>query len=146
MATCYQCGCVRCVKNGFMQGQQRYRCKECGYNFINKPRRGRSQATLGLAVWLYLSGLSQRRIARLLGVSTPAVLKWIKAFALKNAPKPVPAGEGVAVVELDEMWHFLKKSPAKSGYGRLIVLLQDSSLTGNVGIVIGPRWTACLNG
>jgi len=127
------------VKNGFMQEQQRYKCKECGYNFIDKPRRGHSQPVLALAVWLYLSGLSQRRIARLFGVSTPAVLKWIKTFALKNAPKPVPAGEGAAVVELDEMWHFLKKRPAKSGYGRLIVQIQDSSLTGNAGIVIGPR-------
>jgi transposase len=127
------------VKNGFMQGQQRYKCKECGYNFIDKPRRGHGQPILALAVWLYLSGLSQRRIARLFGVSPPAVLKWIKTFALKNAPKPVPAGEGAAVVELDEMWHFLKKRPAKSGYGRLIVQIQDSSLTGNAGIVIGPR-------
>ena len=139
MVVCYQCGCERCVKNGFMQEQQRYRCKGCGYNFIDKPRRGHSQPVLALAVWLYLSGLSQRRIARLFGVSTPAVLKWIKTFALKNAPRPVPSGEGVAVVELDEMWHFLKKSPAKSGYGRLIVAIQDSSLTGNAGIVIVPR-------
>ncbi len=63
---------------------------------------------MALAVWLYRRGLSQRRIARLSGVSTPAVLKWIKGFALKNAPKPVPAEDGVAVVALDEMWHFLK--------------------------------------
>lgn len=139
MVVCYQCGCDRCVKNGFMQGHQRYKCRDCGYNFINKPRRGRSQETLALAVWLYLSGLSQRRIARLLGVSAPAVLKWIKRFALKNAPKPTPNGEGVVVVEVDEMWHFLKKSPAKSGSGRLIVLIQGSSLTGSAGIVIRPR-------
>ena len=109
MAVCYQCQSERCVKHGFMQGQQRYQCKECGYNFINKPRRGRSPAIVMLAVWLYLSGLSQRRIARLLGVSPVAVLKWIKAFSLKNAPKPVPTGKGLVVVELDEMWHFLKK-------------------------------------
>jgi transposase len=126
-----------------MQGQQRYKCKECGYNFIDKPRRGRSQAVLALAVWLYLSGLSQRRIARLFGVSTPAVLKWIKGFALKNAPKPSSTGEGIAVVELDEMWHFLKKNPAKSGSGRLLILIQDDGLTGNLGIVIGQHSTAC---
>jgi transposase-like protein len=80
-----------------------------GDNFIDKPRRRHSQPVLALAVWLYLSGLSQRRIARLFGVSTPAVLKWIKTFALKNAPKPGPTGEGVAAVERDEMGHFLKK-------------------------------------
>jgi len=136
MVACYQCGCERNVKNGFMHGQQRYKCKECGYNFIDKPRRGHSSAILALAVWLYLSGLSQRRIARLFGVTTPAVLKWIKTFALKNAPKPVPDGTGIAVVELDEMWHFLKKSPIKSGSGRLMILMETSSLIGNAGIVI----------
>ena len=139
MIKCFQCGCERCVKSGFMQGQQRYKCKECGYNFVNKPRRGHSRAIIAFAVWLYLSGLSQRRIARLIGVSPVAVLKWIKSFALKNAPKPVPPEGGVAVVELDEMWHFLKKSPTKSGSGKLFVLLQDNSLTGNAGVVIGPR-------
>jgi transposase len=139
MIECFQCGGARCVKSGFMQGQQRYKCKGCGYHFINKPRRGHSQATIGLAVWLYLSGLSQRRIARLIGVSPVAVLKWIKNFALKKAPKPVPPAGGVAVVELDEMWHFLKKNLTKSGSGKLIVLLQDNSLTGNAAVVIGPR-------
>ncbi len=139
MIVCYRCGCARCVKNGFMEGQQRYKCKECGYNFIDKPRRGHNQPVLALAVWLYLSGLSKRRIARLFGVSTPAVLRWIKTVALKDAPKPIPTGEGATVVELAEMWYFLKKRPAKSGYGRLIVQIRDSSLTGNAGILIGPR-------
>ena len=145
MITCYQCGCERCVKNGFMQGEQRYKCKGCGYNFINKARRGADLSTIAFAVWLYLSGLSQRRIARLFGVTPPAVLKWIRNFALTHAPKPVPPEGGVAVVELDEMWHFLKKSPTRSGYGRLIVVIQNSSLTGNAGIVIGPRSTVFSN-
>jgi transposase-like protein len=139
MIKCYQCGCERCVKSGFMQGQQRYKCKECGYNFVNKPRRGHSQATIAFAVWLNISGMSQRRIARLIGVSPVAVRKWIKSFALKNAPKPVPPEGSVAVVGLDEMWHFLKKSSTKSGSGMLFVVIQNNSLPGNAGIVIGPR-------
>jgi len=64
---------------------------------------------------------------------------WIKSFALKNAPKPVPAEGSVAVVGLDEMWHFLKKSSTKSGSGMLFVVIQNNSLPGNAGIVIGPR-------
>jgi predicted transcriptional regulator len=46
-------------------------------------------------------------IAKLIGVSPPAVLKWIRRHAQAHCPKPTP-GEAV-IVELDEMWRFLKK-------------------------------------
>jgi hypothetical protein len=139
MITCYRCGCERCVKNGFMQDQQRYKCKECGYNFIDKPRRGHSQATLALAVWLYHCGVSQRRIALLFGVSPPAVRKWIKNYALNNAPKPVPTGQGAMIVKLCELRRILQTRPARSGYGTLWVVLEDKSLTGDTAVLVGPR-------
>jgi hypothetical protein len=49
------------------------------------------------------------RTAKLLGVSTPTVMAWIERFAEVYAQKPEPEGRAV-VVELDEMWHYLKKS------------------------------------
>src|SRR3954452_23232424 len=61
-----------------------------------------------LAVLLYVSGLSMNRTAKLLGVSTPSVMHWIEQFAREHAPKPEPEGRA-AVIELDEMWHYLKK-------------------------------------
>jgi transposase len=49
-------------------------------------------------------------IARQLGVSTPSILNWIRAHAATHAPRPQPEpGENVVVMELDELWHFLKK-------------------------------------
>ena len=59
---------------------------------------------------LYVSGLSMNRTAKLLGVSTPTVQAWIEQFAEAYAQKPEPEGRAV-VIELDEMWHYLKKSP-----------------------------------
>jgi hypothetical protein len=57
------------------------------------------------------------RTAKLLGVSTPSVMTWIEQFAKAYAQKPEPEGRAV-VVELDEMWHFLKKTkPAKLAGG-----------------------------
>ena len=61
------------------------------------------------AVLLYLSGVSMNRTAKLLGVSTPTVQAWIERFAEVYAQKPEPEGRAV-VVELDEMWHYLKKA------------------------------------
>ena len=37
---CKRCGSEEHVKNGFMKGLQRYRCKACGLNFTDTPPRG----------------------------------------------------------------------------------------------------------
>ena len=41
-------------------------------------------------------------------MSTPSVMTWIEQFAKDHAQKPEPEGRAL-VVELDEMWHYLKK-------------------------------------
>ena len=105
---CKRCGAEEHVRNGLMRGKQRYRCKACGLNFTDTPPRGMPLRVKVTAVLLYLSGLSMNRTAKLLGVSTPSVMAWIEQFAKAYAQKPEPEGRAV-VVELDEMWHFLKK-------------------------------------
>src|SRR4051794_40659058 len=106
---CKGCGSGEHVKNGFMRGKQRYRCKACGLNFTDTPPRGMPLRVKVEAVLPYLSGLSMNRTAKPLGVSTPSVQAWIERFAEVYARKPEPEPEGRAVVvELDEMWHFLR--------------------------------------
>ena len=131
---CKRCGSEEQTKNGFMRGRQRYRCKGCGLNFTDTPPRGMPFQLKVVAVLLYVSGLSMNRTAKLLGVSTPSVMAWIEQFAEAFAQKPEPEGRAV-VVELDEMWHFLKKSGISSGSGRLGIVLQAEWLTGNAGVV-----------
>ena len=105
---CKRCGSEEHVKNGLMRTKQRYLCKGCGLNFTDTPARGKPLALKVAAVLLYVSGLSMNRTAKLLGVSTPSVMHWIEQFAKEHGPKPEPEGRAV-VVELDEMWHYLKK-------------------------------------
>src|ERR687890_384628 len=131
---CKRCGGEEHTKNGFMRGKQRYRCRACGLNFTNTPPRGMPLAMKATAVLLYLSGLSMNRTAKLLGVSAPSVMTWIEQFAKTYAQKPEPEGRAV-VVELDEMWHFLKKSGTSSGSGRLGIGLRDGSSTGSWAVV-----------
>jgi transposase len=64
---------LRVRKNGIVRGDQRYRCRACSYNFTDTPPRGYPLAQKVTAVLLYLSGVSMRRTAKLLGVSTPTV-------------------------------------------------------------------------
>ena len=134
---CKRCGSGEHVKNGFMRGKQRYRCEACGLNFTDTPPRGMPLRVKATAVLLYLSGLSMNRTAKLLGVSTPTVMAWIERFAKDQAQKPEPEGRAV-VVGLDEMWHFLKKRPTNSGYGRLGIVLRAAWLTGSAAVVTPP--------
>ena len=134
---CKRCGSEEHVKNGFMRGKQRYRCEACGLNFTATPPRGMPLRVKVEAVLLHLSGVSMNRTAKLLGVSTPTIQAWLEQFAKAYAQKPEPEGRAV-VVELDEMWHFLKKSGTSSGSGRLGIALQAEWLTGDAGVVTGP--------
>jgi transposase len=111
---CKRCGGEEHVKNGFMRGRQRYRCKACGLNVTDTPPRGMPLRVKVTAVLLYLSGLSMNRAAKLLGASTPSVMAWIERLAEVYAQKPEPEGRAV-VVELDGMWHFLKKAEQALG-------------------------------
>src|SRR4051794_23370090 len=116
---CKRCGSEDHVKNGLMRGQQRYRCKDCGLNFTDTPARGKPLALKAAAVLLYVSGLSMNRTAQLLGVSTPTIQAWLEQFAQAYAQKPEPEGRAV-VIELDEMWHYLKKLDRQSWLARLL--------------------------
>jgi hypothetical protein len=111
--------------------------KACGLNFTDTPLPGKPLAMKVTAVLLYVSGLSMNRTAKLLGVSTPTIQAWIEQFAQTYAQKPEPEGRAV-VIELDEMWHYLKKSRTSSGSGRLGIVLQGDWWTGNAAVVTLP--------
>src|ERR671911_315195 len=142
---CKRCGSAKYVKNGLMRGKQRYLCKACGLTFTDTPARGKPLALKAAAVLLYVSGLSMNRTAKLLMVSTPTVQAWLEQFAAAYAQKPEPEGRAV-VIELDEMWHYLKKSPSRSGSGKLGIVLQASWWTGSAAVVTRSHASACLSG
>lgn len=132
---CKKCGGSKHSKNGFVKGHQKYKCKECGYQFTPTLNKGYDKQTKSIACLLYINGLSFRTIARLLNVSTTSVFYWVKKFALKHYEKPKPICEDV-VVELDEMWHFIHLKKTNFRYGKPIVVVQDNLSIGSVGVVI----------
>ena len=80
MIRCFECGSKNCVKSGFMQGMQRYKCKDCNKNFIDKPRRGYGQMAAAAAIWMHANGVSLRCLAKMFNVTPAAITKWIKQF------------------------------------------------------------------
>ena len=67
------------------------------------------------AVELYCTGLSMNAIAARFDVSAQSVLRWIRGHADRPCPRPEPEPGTACVVELDEVWHFVKKRPSSFG-------------------------------
>ena len=124
---CKRCAGTDYVKSGIVRKLQRYKCRACGCRFTNTPARGKPPEMKALALLLYAMGnMSFCSIARLLGVSDVAVLNWVRNEA-RQLPEPSGAA-GTVIITLDEMWHFLKKRLASSGFGaRTILSLAEPS-------------------
>ena len=90
------------------RGMQRYKCKECGCQFTDSPRRGVDPALKALAIVLYAyCGLSMSKIVKLCQVSVVAVLNWIKGAALQVEPLMGISSSDVVITR--EMWHFVNR-------------------------------------
>ena len=131
--SCPKCQNRKSVKSGHHLGKQRYKCKKCGCQFTREEQRGKGKEVKALAINLYVNGLSFRAIAKIVNVSPKTVYDWVKAFGELTYEKVKP--EGDIIIELDEVWHFVKSKKTNCGYGRHTVVLQGNSLTGNVEIV-----------
>jgi transposase len=135
MTACPRCAHRHVVKSGKVRSTQRWLCRGCGYQFTRTTPRGRPLWQKSLAVFLYCHGVSMNALGKMFEVRASSVLKWIRRYATARYEKPAPSGK-VVVMELDEMWHFLQKNGGNSGFGRLVIVIQASSWTGNVGVVM----------
>ncbi len=122
MKSCPRCQSKHFVKNEFVNENQRYKCKGCGYQWTRTTPRGHSSAQERLSVLLYCHGISMNGISILFDVSVPAVLKWIRAFAKKQAPKPTLTPDTSVSLELDEMWPYIGKKKNKLWISRLFMV------------------------
>jgi len=102
------------VKDGRnASGTQKYRCKQCDRRYTPEPAiNGYSDDIRLQAVKLYVDGLNLRRVARHLGVSPQSVANWVKAYATKLPPAPVP--EQVKTIEMDELYTFIGDKKTES--------------------------------
>ncbi len=102
---CPKCNSSYVIKNGKVLEKQRYKCKNCSFQFIRLTPQGYPAETKAKAITLYTQGLSMRAIAKLCAVSATTVLRWIRKFAKENYEKPAPSD--AILVELDEMCHYI---------------------------------------
>jgi transposase-like protein len=132
---CRKCGSDAAVKNGFMAGAQRYKCKNCSFQFTKEAPHGRPMRDKILSLILYLSGISMNMTAKIIGVSTQTIMRWIRLFYHKFANE-VQQVSSVEEIEVDEMYSYLGKKKNLFGSGKLLIITLESSSGGNAVIVV----------
>lgn len=131
MVLCKSCQSERVIKNGFVRSQQRYRCRECGCNFIVGDRRVKESLVVkkALAVMLYSLGkASFGMLGKIFGHSRSLMYRWIVEEA-KNLPEPV-VGNDIKEMEFDEMWHFIGSKKTNGGSSKRWIVAQGELLPG----------------
>ena len=89
---CPEYGSNRTPKDGTSKGRQVYHCRDCGRRTIPDAAHQRpSAADQERALAVYQEGSLLSAIARIFGVSVPAVSQWVKTSGLKkDARRTVP--------------------------------------------------------
>ena len=137
MARCKNCQGAETVKNGCVRNKQRFHCKDCGYNFVVGDDRMKAETAVkrALAVILYALGkASYGFIAKLFGVTPPAVQKWLQREADRLDEPEIPGT--IREMEFDEMWHFIGSKKTKSGSSKPWIVLQSELWPGFSAVVM----------
>jgi transposase-like protein len=126
---CPRCQSEKRVKNGYINGRQRYRCKFCKYDYtVGQKSTAVSSDKKRIALQMYLEGLGFNSIGRLLKVSHVAVQKWVRKYGRKL--DELRSEQSVEVVELDEMHTYIFQKKTIVGYGLLLIDMgKDSSIS-----------------
>jgi len=137
MPKCKNCGCEKVIKNGKVRGKQRYRCKECGYNFVEGDQRTNAKiaAKKAMCVLLYSLGkASFNMLAKIFDTWPSLVYRWIKEAGAK-LPEPEISGE-ITQMEFDEMWHFVGNKKRNFGSSKPLIAAHGELWPGCLAVVI----------
>jgi len=137
MPQCKKCCSERTIKNGFIAGNQRYKCKDCGYNFREGDRRTNEKVAAKKALCILLYAMAKgsfRMMGRILGIDYTLVYRWIRAFG-ETLPEPEVPGD-IKQMEFDEMWHFIGAKKTSFGSSKPLTVVQGEPWPGCSAVVI----------
>ena len=111
---CRFCQSDQTIKYGTIRNKPRYKCKGCKKHFVHELSEKRIDLKTKLqAIEMLKEGVGFRATGRLLGISFSSVKRFFKdrAQIIKESHHSieVSALKEVESVELDEMFHFVKK-------------------------------------
>ena len=140
MAVCKNCRSEKTVKSGKVRGKQRYKCKECGYHFVEGDGRTNEKiaAKKAMCVLLYsLSKASFNGLARIFDSWPSLVYRWIVEAGAKLPDEEI-SGD-IREMEFDEMWHFVGSKKEKYGSSKRLIVADGELLPGfSVVVILKP--------
>ena len=139
LMNCPKCDSTQIIKYGLTHyGKPRFRCRDCGRQFVENPSRQPIDAdTRNLVDKLLLERLALAAIARITGVSK----RWLQFYVNKKyaqIPQEIEVTQkktGKLTIQLDEMWSFVGCKRNK----QWIWLALDVDTREIVGVWIGDR-------
>ena len=140
MVECKKCKFKNVVKNGTTRVKQRYKCKECGYNFVVGDNRTneRTAAKKAMCVVFYSLGkASYNMLAHIFDTWPSLVYRWI-VEAGARLPEQEISGE-IEEMEFDEMWHFIGSKKTSFGSSKPLTVAHGELWPGYSAIVILQR-------
>jgi hypothetical protein len=137
MPRCKNCASEHTVKNGKVREKQRFRCKDCGFNFVEGDARTNEKiaAKKAMLVLLYSLGkASFNLLARLFDTWPSQVYRWVAQEGLSLPDQEVSGA--IQEMEFDEMWHFVQTKKTNFGSSRPLIVAQGEPWPGCLAIVI----------
>jgi transposase len=134
---CKNCKSEKIVKNGIVREKQRYKCKDCNYNFVIGDERTNEKiaAKKAMCVLLYtLSKASYNGLARIFDTWPSLVYRWIVEAGVKLPDEAVAVD--IKHMEFDEMWHFVGSKKEKYGSSKPLIVVEGELWHGFSAVVI----------
>ena len=122
---CPKCSSDLVTKSGVVNNRQRYKCKDCNYNFtVSKLGKQISGYYVTKALQLYIEALSYRENERILGLSHVTVMNLVKRYAIKR-PERIENRPTYKVLNHAELAEFVSQRPNLEGAGFIVTELGD---------------------
>jgi len=137
MPRCKNCNSEHAVKNGKVRAKQRYRCKECGFNFVEGDARTNEKIAAKKAMLILLYSLGKasfNMLARLFNTWPSQVYRWIVQEGLSLPDQEI--SKTIKEMEFDEMWHFVKEKKTSFGLSKPLIVAEGEPWPGCLAIVI----------
>ena len=130
---CPQCKSSQHKKNGLRRGKQSYRCKDCGYQFVENPiARGYPTEVKKLCLKMYLNGMGFRAIARVTEIDHGTIINWVREKGEKLSDEPQEE-EIPEITEIDELPTFVGCKKNKFWIGTVVNHWQQGILLWTIG-------------